>query len=162
MDDNQINIIDPNLFCLNKRITLVGFKNNMCADREYIVGSNIFHVEFSLCYDNFFASAEFLSRNVTRFEYYSCYLDNMDDHSKFIYQHLFENLHESGHKRETDPTFQAIGKLQNRQNLLIAGFCFIILVMSCYIVYMHFNIKRMNGYGYSTKMLDLQELVNEN
>lgn len=162
LGDNQINVIDPNLFCWNKRITMIGFKNNICADREYVVGSNIFHVEFSQCYDNFFSSNSFLSRNKTRFEHYQCYLDNMDDHNKFIYQHLFDSLHDNGHSNENDPTFNAISKLQHRQSLLIAGFCFIILVMSCYIVYMHFNIRRMIGYGYSSKMLDLQELVNEN
>lgn len=162
LGDNQINYIDPNVFCLNKRITMIGFKGNICADREYIVGNNIFHVELSQCYDNFFASDSFLIRNITRFEHYKCYQDNLDDHSKFIYQHMFDSLHETSHSDEVDPTYNAISKLQHRQGLLIAGFCFILLVMSCYIVYMHLNIKRMVGYGYSSKMLDLQELVNEN
>lgn len=158
---NRINIIDPNLFCLNHNIIVLGFDRNACVDTEFVVGTNVFHVELSKCYDNFFASPEFISKKVSKFQYYRCFLETMEDHQKLIYQHLFEDFQNQKklNNQEWVQENSMVSQLQTKQNWIIAVLFLVVITMSAYIVFVQFKMSELNGSRGSVTMSDLQQLV---
>lgn len=161
LSENQINIVDPNLFCVNKNIIVIGFEKNLCADSEYVVGNNIFHVELKKCYENYFESAEFLKNNISKFHHYKCFLETMDDHQMLIYQHLFENFQNVKQITNADWKLENdnISKLETKQNWIIAALFMVVITMSAYILFIQYKISVIIGDRRSVKMSDLRELI---
>lgn len=111
----------------------------------------IFHLELNRCYDNFYASEEFLIKNVTRFEYYTCFMELIDEHAKTIYQHLFGSFHKN--------STEMLNNLSLKQDFIMTALFLVIVILLATNIFMVFKFMVFNGSDGTVKMSDLEELI---
>ena len=111
----------------------------------------VFHLELNQCYDNFYASEEFLMKNVTKFEYYTCFMDLIDEHAKTIYLHLFASFHKN--------STEALTNLSHSQDFVLTALFFVIVVLLATNLFMALKFRKMAQDREAVKMSDLEELI---